>query len=55
MVAGAGGQPLLHLGMLMGAVVVDDEMDIEIGWHIGIDMLQELEKLLVAMPGFALC
>ena len=37
-VARAPGQPGFDLGMLLGGVVVDDEMDIELRPHIGIEM-----------------
>jgi hypothetical protein len=32
------------LGMLVGGVVVDDEMDVELGRHIGLDVTQEGEE-----------
>ena len=48
------GEPGLDLGMLVGGVVVDDEMDVELGRHIGLDVAQEGEELLVTMAGFAL-
>ena len=35
---GTPGQPSLDLGMLMGGVVVDDEMDIEVLGHVGFDV-----------------
>ena len=47
-------QPSSDLGMLVGGVVVDDEMDVELGWHVGLDVTQEGEELLMAMAGFAL-
>ena len=47
-------EPSSDLGMLVGGVVVDDEMDIELGRHIGLDVAQEGEELLVTMAGFAL-
>lgn len=40
--------------MLVGGIVVDDEMDVQLSWHIGFDVTQEGEKLLVTMAGFAL-
>src|ERR1700680_3588987 len=43
-------QPSSDLGMLVGGVVVDDEM----GWHVGPDVTQEGEELLMAMARFAL-
>jgi hypothetical protein len=48
------GEPSSDLGMLVGGVVVDDEMDVELGWHVGLDVTQEGEELLMAMAGFAL-
>ena len=48
------GEPSSDLGMLVGGVVVDDEMDVELGRHIGLDMAEEGEELLVTMAGFAL-
>jgi hypothetical protein len=47
-------EPSSDLGMLVGGVVVDDEMDVELGWHVGLDVTQEGEELLMAMVGFAL-
>jgi hypothetical protein len=40
--------------MLVGGVVVDDEMDVELGRHVGLDVTQEGEELLMTMAGFAL-
>ena len=54
MVAWPGGEPAFDLGMLVGAVVVDDEVDIEAGGHAGVNVLEEAQKLLVAMPRLAL-
>ena len=48
------GEPCSDLGMLVGGVVVDDEMDVELGRHIGLDVTQEGEELLMTMAGFAL-
>ena len=31
-------EPSSDLGMLVGGVVVDDEMDVELGRHIGLDV-----------------
>ena len=47
-------EPSSDLGMLVGGVVVDDEMDVELGWHVGLYVTQEGEELLMAMAGFAL-
>ncbi len=48
------GEPGPDLGMLVGGVVVDDEMDVELRRHISFDVTQEGEELLVTMAGFAL-
>ncbi|KRP90396.1 hypothetical protein AOQ73_25110 [Bradyrhizobium pachyrhizi] len=40
--------------MLVGGVVVDDEMDVQLGRHVSFDVTQEGEELLVAMARFAL-
>src|SRR5262249_24044320 len=52
--ARAAGEPGSDFGMLVGGIVVDDEMDVELGRHIGLDVTQEGEELLMAMAGFAL-
>jgi hypothetical protein len=48
------GKPGSDLGVLVGGVIVDDEMDVEFCRNIGLDVPQEGEELLVAMAGFAL-
>ena len=52
--ARTAGEPGSDLGMLVGGVVVDDEMDVELSRHVGLDVTQEGEELLMAMAGFAL-
>ena len=47
-------QPGLDLGMLVGGVVVDHEMDVEMGRHAGVDMPQEGEEFLVPVAPLAL-
>src|SRR5260370_6600127 len=47
-------EPSSDLRMLVGGVVVDDEMDVELGWHVGLDVTREGEEFLMAMAGFAL-
>jgi hypothetical protein len=42
-----------HLGILVRRVVVDDQMDLQVFADIGIDMTEELEEFLVAVPPFA--
>jgi len=41
------GQPGAHLDMLMGGLVVDDEMDVEFGRGLAVDDRREGEKLLM--------
>ena len=53
-VARSPGQPGLDLGMLVRAVVVDDEVDIECLGHAGLDVAQEGEELLVPVARAAL-
>lgn len=36
--------------MFMGGIVIDDEMDLQVAWHTGVDMVQEREKFLMAVP-----
>ena len=47
-------EPSSDLGMLVSGVVVGDEMDVELGRDICLDVTQEGEELLVTMAGFAL-
>src|SRR5262249_20935000 len=48
------GESRSDLVMLVGGVVVDDEVDVELGWHVGLDVTQEGEELLMTMAGVAL-
>lgn len=52
-VPGMAGQPGPDLLVLVGAVVVDDQVNIETGRHVRVDLLQEREKLLVPVTGLA--
>ncbi len=48
------GMPLdpgFHPRMLVGAVIVHDQMEIEPRWRLSIDLLQETDKLLMSMAG----
>jgi hypothetical protein len=45
------GEPGLDLGMLVGDVVVDDEMDAELGRYIGLDLAQEGEAIRIPETG----
>ena len=53
-VPGPFRQPRLDLGVLVGGVVVDDEMDVEAFGDVLVDVAQEGEELLVAVAPFAL-
>ena len=54
MKARAARQPGLHSSMLMGAVIVADQVHIEVLRDIGLDVTQEGQELLVVMLGLAL-
>ncbi len=51
--AGMPGQPRLHSRMLMGAVVVDDQMDVELLGNALVDAPPEGEELLMAVARLA--
>ena len=53
-VAWPGGEPALDPGGLVGAVVVDDEVDLQIGGNVGVDVLEKAQELLVAVARLAL-
>ncbi len=52
--AGPLRQPQTHLGMLVGGVVVDNQMHVEIFGDRLVDALEKAEKLLMAVPRLAL-
>ena len=54
MVAGPVDEPALDAGVLVGTVVVDDEVDIEVRGHVGIDVPEEAQEFLVAVARLAL-
>lgn len=47
------GQPRFDLRMLVGAVVIDDQMNIELRWYRGFDTAQEGEEFLMTVPRLA--
>jgi len=47
-----GRQPALHVRMLVGGVVVDDDVQLLAGVGPG-DLLEELQEFVVAVPGVA--
>ena len=46
------GEPGLDPRMLVSRVVVDDQMDLEIGRNTVVEMVEKSEKLLVPMARF---
>ena len=44
-------EPLAHLGMFVGGVIVEDHMDALVGGDCGIDRVQEANELLVPVTG----
>jgi len=40
-------EPGAHLGMLVGGIVVEDDVDRLVGWHLGIDGVEKTDELLV--------
>ena len=53
-VAGPVGQPTLDAGVLVGGVVVNDEVDVEVRRHVGVDVFEEAQELLMAVARPAL-
>src|SRR5207245_3681512 len=43
-----------YAGMLVGAIVVQDEMHVELGADFAVDEAEELQELLVTMAGVAM-
>src|SRR6478672_9192214 len=46
--------PFLNLTVLMGGVVVQDQMNLQPVGHLAVDRVEELDELGVAVPGQAL-
>jgi len=51
-VARSSSEPALHFGMLVGCVVVHDQMNIKRFGDVGVNMSQELQELLMSMAAF---
>ena len=51
--AGSLRQPGLRFGVLVSAVVVDDQVQIELLWHLLIDPSQDAQEHLVPVSGLA--
>lgn len=47
---GMQGQPVLHPGMLMSCVAIDDQMNVRVSGDIRVDILKEVEILLTPVP-----
>ena len=47
-------QPGAEFGVLESAIVVDDQVHVELGGNFLVDPPQETQELLVTVPGFAL-
>lgn len=50
MVVGLAGEPCSDQRGFVGRVIVHDDVDVEIGRHLRVDLLEEVEKLCGAMP-----
>jgi hypothetical protein len=46
-------EPGSDLGVLMGGVIVDDQVQLAIRWRLRVDLLEESQPFLMAMPGLA--
>jgi hypothetical protein len=53
-IAGMTGQPGFDLGMFVGGVIVQDQMDVEVSGDVVVQMLEKTQELLMAMAWFAL-
>ena len=47
-------QPDLHLGRLVGGVVIENQMHVTLGGHGLVDLAQEFQELFCAMAGHAI-
>src|SRR6267142_5599402 len=47
-------EPSADLGMLMRGVVVDDQVQLALGWGFAVDLVEEADELLMAMAAHAL-
>ena len=48
------GEPGVDVGVLVGLVVVDDQVQLELARELAVESAQELQELLVAVAGQAL-
>lgn len=52
--AGMAGQPALHGGRLVRAVIVEDQMEVEMSRCLAVDLLQEAQELGGSMARLAI-
>ena len=50
MIAGPVSKPLMHLWCLMSAVVIQDQMDVEMRRDLPADLSQKAQEFLLAVP-----
>ena len=48
-VAGMPREPRPHARMFAGRIVVEDQMEVQAGGHLGVEMPEKREELLIAM------
>ena len=48
-IMGSASEPMMRFGRLMGAVVIQHQMDFETGGNSPIDLVQKAQELLMAM------
>src|SRR3954468_4214354 len=53
-IARARGQPLLHLWMLVGSVIIEHQVDVQSGINGLVNATEEAQELLVTVAGMAL-
>ena len=51
MESGMAFEPRFDLRMLMGRVIVHDQMQVEPGWGFGVYLVEETDKFLMPMTG----
>lgn len=49
-IARSCGQPVFHCGMLVGAIVIQDQMDLQIRLNGLVDPVEKSQKLLIPVP-----
>ena len=54
LVSGSSSDPALYLGVLVRAVIVDHQVDVQVRRHVLVDVFEKLQELLMTVPGLAL-